>query len=213
MGVDLLGNTWTEESERDRRRVFQDSLSLAIYSWPGTDCRALHWGTLATWLTLDSRLGPTCLWSETSFSDWRSNGVEILPISFMIHSRLVTPETATGFLQNMRQALFSVIIFINNNQIHLPLCEAGCPERVMSCVQVFPEGHWAAWGVWSFSLPLLMVAQGHVWKDLHKDKTNHTWMPHDHPSVPTVVGKGERNFSDTLERRKTVCNSLQFEEQ
>lgn len=35
LGFDLLRNTWTEEPEKDRRRVFQTSLSLAIYSWPG----------------------------------------------------------------------------------------------------------------------------------------------------------------------------------
>lgn len=30
-------------------------------------------------------------------------------------------------------------------------------------------------------------------------------------SVPTVVSKGKRNFSDTLEKEKTVCSPFQFE--
>lgn len=85
------------------------------------------------------RLGPACLCLETSFSDSQSKfGVEILAILFTIHSRFVTLEIATRFLRSMRRAHLAAVIFISNNQFHLPLCEGGCPERLMSCVQVFP---------------------------------------------------------------------------
>lgn len=43
--------------------------------------------------------------------------------------------------------------------------------------------------------------------NVHKDKTHQTWVQHGPPSVPTIVSKGKRNFSDTLERKK-ICEPV-----
>lgn len=167
LGFGLLGDTWTEEPVKDKRRVFQSSLSLAIYSRPGQTAGCGTAGAQNTVHGSSWSLGPTCLWLETSSSDLQKWRVEILAILFMIHSRFVTLEIATGILQSIRRAHFPVcvcvcVFSIKSNQIHLLLDEANCPERPMSCVQVFQKGHCTAWSVWSVSFLLLMVAQGHV---------------------------------------------------
>lgn len=197
-----------KKPEQDKRRVSQASLSLTICSWPGTDHRMLHQGHPEhwPWLTLDSRLGPACLCLETSVSGSQSKfRVEILAILLTIHSRFVTLEIATGFLQSMRQAHFAAVIFINNNQFHLPLCKGGCPER-MSCLQVFPVGTLGCLGC---VLSLTLSAPGDpglCLGDLREDKASHPWVQHDSPICAHSCKQGKEEFQRHPWREKTVCS-------
>lgn len=54
------------------------------------------------------------------------------------------------------------------------------------------------------SLSLLPVIRGHVWETCVKTRQATHGCSLIPSSVPTVVSKGEGNFSDTLEGKKTV---------
>lgn len=83
----------------------------------------------------------------------------------------------------------------------------------MSCVQVFPQEHCAAWGVLSLTLSA-PGAPGPCLGDLREDKASHPWVqPDSLICAHSCVSKGERNFSDTLEGKKlcAVNSSLREE--
>lgn len=77
-----------------------------------------------------------------------------------------------------------------------------CPERRMPCVQVFPRAYGLPGSCDQSHCQTAHGGSGPCLGNLHKDKAHQTWIQHGPPSVPTVVSKGKRNFSDTLERKK-----------